>query len=132
MKLYRFFRNEKGFTIAEVVVSIGILMIGAVGTLSIIQSSFGGAATSRHIMVATNYARARMEEIRSTAFTNITTTYPANSASPSAVSSLPTGLWYRTYPDGTSADPLKIKVVVSWVEGSKTRLVNLETLVSSK
>ena len=116
-------------------------MIGAVMTVAIIQSSLGGAATSRHIMVATNYARARMEEIRSMTFANITTTYPANSNSPIDIPSdvlfsgrkpLPSGKWYRTYPNGTSADPLRIQVVVSWVEGSKTRSVNLETLVSSK
>lgn len=135
MKLYRFFRNEKGFTIAEAVVSIGILMIGAVGTLAIIQSSFGGAARSRHLMIATNLARARMEEIRSTPVANITTTYPANNGSPIAVSSLPSGQWYRTYPDGTSADPLKIRVVVNWKEkpdALKPNEVVLETMVSSK
>jgi type II secretory pathway pseudopilin PulG len=132
MRLYSFFRNEKGFTIAEVVVSIGILMVGAVGTIAIIQSSFGGAATSRHIMVATNLARGKIEEIRSTPFANITTTHPANNASPITLSSLPNGQWYRTYPAGTSVDPLKIKVVVSWVEGNKTRSISLETLVSSK
>jgi type II secretory pathway pseudopilin PulG len=131
MKIGKFFRNEKGFSIVEVVAAVGILMTGAVGTLGSIESCLNGTNTSRHVMVAVNYAHAKMEEIRSVSFANTTTTYPDNSASPTAVSSLPSGQWYRTYPDGTSANPLKIRVIVSWVERNKTRSVKIETLVNS-
>lgn len=132
MRVDSFFRNQDGFTVAEVVASVGILMIGAMGIFVAVQSSFSVAATSRRITVATNYAHARLEEIKSTDFVNITTTYPPNNTSPSIANSLPNGQWYRIYPDGTSIDPLRIQVVVTWLEGTKTRSISLETLVSSK
>ena len=126
--------DPRGFTLLETMIATGILLIGAVGALSLINYGLKATATSKHITAATNIARAKLEEIKNTPFKDITSYYPANpDGSPVESTSLPEeAIWVVSYPDGTAANPLNISLVVSWQEeGGRTNQVELRTLVTS-
>ena len=124
--------DSRGFTLLEVIIALGILLVGAVGALSLFSYGFRAITISKHITAATNIARARLEEIRNLPFEDITTVYPDGSVFPVENPSLPEGAtWTVSYPDGTEADPLRISLVVSWQEGDRTGRVELMTLVTS-
>ena len=125
--------GPKGFTLLEVMIALGILLIGAVGTLSIFGYGLRATAASKHVTAATNIARAKLEEIKNTPFDNITAAYPNGSSYDIESASLPEGTtWTVSYPDGTGANPLNISLIVSWQgENGRTSQVELMTLVTS-
>jgi prepilin-type N-terminal cleavage/methylation domain-containing protein len=125
--------DHRGFTLLETMIALGILLIGAVGALSLFSYGLKATATSKYITAATNIARAKLEEVKNTPFQNITTTYPNDSSYNVENASLPEGAtWTVSYPDGIGANPLNISLVVSWQdEGGRTSQVELRTLVTS-
>ncbi|MBC8234584.1 prepilin-type N-terminal cleavage/methylation domain-containing protein [bacterium] len=128
--------DPRGFTLLETMIATGVLLIGAVGALSLIDYGLKATATSKHITAATNIARAKLEEIKNTPFKDITTYYPANpDGSPVESISLPEGAAWTasySYPEGPDKKLLDISLVVSWQEeGGRTSQVELRTLVTS-
>jgi Tfp pilus assembly protein PilV len=123
-------------------IAMGMLLIGAIGALSLFNYSLKATATSKHITAATNIARAKLEEIKSTPFEDIITLYPNDSSSrveddfpteSTLLRKLPDeeAMCTVSYPDGTMANPLNASVVVSWQENGGSRQVELMTLVTS-
>lgn len=121
-------RSQRGFSTLEVIVSLGIILIALTGTLSLFKAGFGSLASSNKLTVALNVARAKLEEIKGTEFSRITSLYPDGSTY--TVPNLSGGALKVEYPNGTSSDPLIVKVTVTWPEGEVERSINLVTMVS--
>jgi type II secretory pathway pseudopilin PulG len=60
--------NENGFTLIELVITAGILVIGLVGMAVLMISSMNINKTSRQMAVATTLAHSKMETIRQIAY----------------------------------------------------------------
>ena len=132
--------DSRGFTFLEVMIALGILLIGAAGVLSLFSYGLRATTPSKHITAATNIARAKLEEIKSiplenknTPFGNIIIMFPGDAAYDVGSASLPEeATWTVSYPDGTMANPLSVSVVVAWQEeNGNTKQVELMALVTA-
>ena len=56
--------NTKGFTLIEIVISLGILLIGILAVLALFPVGFDSAGRSADLTKATIYAQNKMEEIK--------------------------------------------------------------------
>ena len=124
--------DSRGFTLLESTIALGILFISVVSALSLFCYGLKTAATTKYTMKATNIARAKLEEIKSTPFEDITTTFPDGNVFLVESTPFPEGAtWTVSYPDGTEANPLEIYLAVSWEENGRAKQVELTTLVAS-
>jgi hypothetical protein len=122
-------RGERGTSILEAVVALSITLIALSGTMGLFSIGFKSSISSAHLTTALNAARAKLEEIKGTEFSRITTVYPDGSTYP--VPNLNGGTLRVEYPNGTSSNPLVISVSVAWQEGEVVKEINLMTMVSS-
>jgi prepilin-type N-terminal cleavage/methylation domain-containing protein len=106
--------NEKGFTLVEVMVSIGILSFGLLAVAAMQNSALLGTAKSKAVTEATTVAMDRMEQLWAMPFDTFTASYPAGTYSdPAPPSNIISVKW-----DISDAPPLpsdsakKIKVTV--------------------
>lgn len=121
--------SQRGASVLEVILALGIIFLALTGTLSLFKAGFRSLASSDRMTVALNSARSKLEEIKGTEFSQITTLYPDGS-----IYTLPSinGAIRVEYPNGTSSDPLIVKVTVTWPEGDVQRSITLVTMVSSR
>jgi len=139
--------QESGFTLAEAVLALAITLIGSVFIISVFLAGTRFNAESEDRSVAASIAQLKMEEIMNTRFRYITYDHPPGETSFESkpqdepywtvdsqsqwITSLPGGKYDIEYPDGLDADPLRIKVTVSWLGSlGLNSAVSLETLVS--
>lgn len=145
----KIWNNEKGFTLAEAVVAQMILMIVALATLNGFIIGFKFNAESEDKTVATNIAQQKLEEIIKAFITNPNNMGNLHPAGITLFSSLPqitpyyvsiNGVWKEalkngkyqiSYPYGLNANPISVKVTVSWDSPTnKEASVSLESLLS--
>jgi type II secretory pathway pseudopilin PulG len=138
--------QERGFTVIEAVVAQAILMIGAISVWSMFVVGTRYNAQAEDKTVAANIAQLKMEEIMNTPFRYIVYDHPpgetafaeetrdkpywVHNTQGELIESLPGGRYEVAYPDGLDADPLRIRVTVSWNGTHPNSSVNLDTLVS--
>lgn len=65
--------NKKGFTLAEVLIAIGVISLGIFAMIALIMVIIKGNAQSRNITIGTNLAQEKMEIILNTSYGSITT-----------------------------------------------------------
>jgi type IV pilus assembly protein PilV len=118
IKVYRI-RNNKGFTLIEIMVAIFILVVALLGVAGVTVSVINGNAFSKDITSATTLAQDKIEELKDTAYGSI--------VSGSDTSSIYTRTWTVTSP---ITDSKTIVVVVSWSRGGNTRNVTLRSIVT--
>jgi len=139
-------KQKNGFTVIEAVVAQIMLTIGALSVWSLFVVGSRLNAESEDRTIATNIAQQKMEEIMNTRFRCIVTTHPAGQVlftdeaqeepywiydrKGELITSLPNGKYTISYPDGLNADPLRIRVKVSWEGMHPNSFVSMETLVS--
>ncbi len=75
-RLMRTLTGQRGFTLAEVLVAVVIIMVGLVAVASGFQYATSGVATGRGETIATFLAEQRMEQIKTVAMTNYDPPYP--------------------------------------------------------
>jgi hypothetical protein len=104
------------------------------GTLSLFITGYRNLASPKNLTAATNIARSKIEEIKSTSFESITTNFPAgDSSAEDSPELLPEGAMLNiSYPDGEDVNPLAVSVTVSWHEDGNTREIQLITLVTQQ
>lgn len=124
-KLEMLLKQQDGFTLNEILVSIALIAIGVIGfsvnTIGVIQGNY----ISANVTIATNLAQDKMEEVKAqTSFTNGTVTDTDTGAS---------GIPFtrtRTISDVSGESNLKdIEVKVSWREYLIDREVTINTLI---
>lgn len=123
-------RFERGASIVEVAVALGITLIALTGAAQLLSFGFKSATSSAYMTIAVNAARAKIEEMKGVEFSKAPIEYPAGSAR--AVDELPNGTLRIEYPQGTSADPLPVLITVEWVEKGVRRSVKLATMLGAK
>jgi len=122
-------QNEKGVTMIETLIATALIVFISTSAMSLFIAGYKYNAISEQIVTATNIARARVEFIRNTEFSNITNFFPAGYSV--TLEELPSGECYVTYPDGVGVDPLNVLVCVDWTERGTPHSVKLSTLITN-
>jgi len=123
-------KGERGISILEVAVALGVILIALTGATQLLSFGFRSAGSSAYMTTALNAARAKLEEIKGDELLRIPTDYPDGSTY--TVPDLPEGELKVEYPNGTTSDPLVIRITVRWREKNITRNAILATMVTSK
>ena len=108
------YQLKKGFTLAEVLVSTGILTVIIVGLIKILIYCSLLADMSANITIAMRDAQNKLEEIRNSDYSSITTNY-VSGGTPGNTFNLSQGTGEGViYMDASNPDLLKIEIDVSW------------------
>ncbi len=110
----RFLKNRAGLTLPELMVAVVILALTVTGILVSYLRCMQLNEISNNMSLAVQVAKSKMEDMKTTAFTQIKTTY-------NNVSFAVTGLNGRgvSYVDDTNAKLLKLTVTICFKESNK-------------
>ena len=112
-------RNNKGFTLVEVLIAMFILVVALLGMAAVTVSVINGNSFSKEVTSATTLAQDKMEELKDTAYSSL--------ASGSDTNSIYTRTWTVTSP---ISDAKTIVIVVSWSRSGNAHNVSLRTIVA--
>ena len=123
--MIKLIRNTKGFTLIEIVISLGILLIGILAVLALFPVGFDSASRSADLTKATIYAQDRMEEIKRLG-------YPV-AAVPSATAFSDPRFTYTVLVStaGLPANCQQVTLGVSWNYKGKPHNENFVTIIAS-
>ena len=115
-------KNDKGFTLIEVLIAMAILSVGLLGTAALITGIIKGNQISNRLTIATTLAQDKMEEIKGDSYSNAVTETKAFLPSPD-------DQYERevTVDDSSATDMKTVTVTVYW--GSDKSVV-LQTILS--
>ncbi len=80
MRIPRRVRHEKGFTLVEIVVALGILVVAIIGLVSVIAHTTRHNAVNRENQTAMRAAEKKIEEMVNSSFATVFTTFSATGA----------------------------------------------------
>ncbi|MCM8813359.1 MAG: type II secretion system GspH family protein [Candidatus Omnitrophica bacterium] len=132
-------KKIQGFTLIELMISIGIFGIVFLALLSGYMSCLKINESSRGMMIATEDARRVIEQMRSLAVASLVSITAVNWtswASANGLTALPAEQIVVTYTDGDGTgnplddDPLQVTVRVNWNEAGRARALNLATRIT--
>ena len=75
-------KNDKGFTLIEVLIAMAILSVGLLGTAALITGIIKGNQISNRVTIGTTLAQDKMEEIKGDSYSNAVTETKAFLPSP--------------------------------------------------
>jgi type II secretory pathway pseudopilin PulG len=135
-------RDERGFTIMELVVAMAFLGIVIVTLMNLFTSVRQINRAANNYTIAVQVAQQLLEKYRNTAYGNITTgttdvTSSALSAYPSLLAprSATTAVAYVTSTGGSAASDVgfkKVDVAISYKDRTGTRQVQFSTIIGSR
>jgi len=116
-------KNNKGFSLIEILVAITILSVGLLGTAALISGIIRGNQVSNRVTTATTLAQDKMEDIKRLGYSNSVSETRVSLSSP-----------YNNYerevtvtPNSPAANMKTVTVEVYW-DSSKS--VSLKTILS--
>ena len=122
-------RNEKGFTLLEILVALSILSIGLLGMAGLTTSIIHGNTLSRKVTTATTLGQDRMEHFRRLGYS---TTPTADTTTTEDYNSIPDYPFYKRVSfidvNSPSAGMKTITVTVYW--NSNAGSVALQTILA--
>jgi len=129
-------KYKRGLTLVEVMVAAVFIIIAIIALLGVFTVSLNYISRARELHVATDDLKDVLEKIKSTAFVDITTVFPDDTAVPESVVGtfqLDDEVIIVNYPDGTADDPLEIEVTITWTgrAGGQTYSHTFKTLRTS-
>ncbi len=127
-------RSGKGFTLIEVLLSLGIFAVVVVGLMGFCVSLAALRESSRNLSQASSDARAVLEQMRETSaggLAAITAMNWTNWAANNSLTVLENEAIAVNYAN-PNVDPLDITVQVSWTERGRARAASFESLVTRR
>ena len=120
--------EPQGLTLLEILIAITILTIGLLAVASVATIVIKSNAASNKLSIASMLVQDKLEEIRATHYTNVTS---------EPLATVPSIPWASRQVVVTPGTPIpgtkKIDVIVSWIDGSgNSRSVSLSTLQSEE
>jgi type IV pilus assembly protein PilV len=115
---------EKGFTIIEIMIVIGIFSIGILAVASMQVSAFQGNRSATLRTIAITLASEQMENLVSQNYGTI-----AGSTNPNTVDNFDIS-WVVTNSTSPSPTTKTIVVTVTWTDRGETRNVNLNHIIA--
>ena len=112
--------DNKGFTLLEILCSVVILTVGVMGVMWAFSSGMLAGTDVENVNLALNLAQAKAEELKDTAFADL------SDSGPSPDPEFPD---FSTEIDvAEGEDPMQIDIIVSWETKSGQSEVTLTTL----
>lgn len=127
-----------GFTLIELMIGVGILVIAIAGLLGVFTACFGLNESAGNLTIAISHARCVIEEVRDRNIPSIITGIDwatwAQSDPPGGggCNNLNGESVQVSYPSGAGANPLEILVTVNWTEKGRARNAQLATLLTER
>lgn len=128
-RLFRISRNERGFSMIEVIMATAIVAIVMVEIVGVTTRGLRMTSSLSNITVACLIASDKIEEIYTMSPEAVISSFPMGQTR--LVSDLPNGQWYVAYPKGTNVDPIQIDVYVKWQENNREHLFKVSTMLTS-
>jgi len=120
-------KQNKGFTLVELLVAVYVLLIGICGILSLFINSMSSIQSSWDLTTATTHAQYILEEMQSiNNLGEIELTDWSQWAQKQNLNTLPEETFNVTYSDPPN-DPLDIQVVDQWQRKGRVNSVTLRT-----
>jgi prepilin-type N-terminal cleavage/methylation domain-containing protein len=125
-------RDERGFTLIEVMIAILLSAITALGMIGLFRAQARAGAFSRRETEAAVLAEDRLEVLRTKAVSTVaSTTTETNLTEAGLVVTSPTpGPYTRTSVVSINGTQVDIAVTVSWDDGRQTKSVTVRTFRS--
>jgi len=125
------FRQQAGFTLAEVLAAVMLLSIGLLAVVAASRAGREYEQRAVYIALGRNIAQGRIDKLRSLSVDSL----PAQAGTTTS-SSLPAGNAVQTtvvgYPGASETNMYKVAVRVSWPEANGTRSISYETIIVRK
>ena len=112
-----------GFTLLEMLLALVLLAVGTVALTELLQKANQGIGGGENVLIATQLAQSRMEELRNTAYSSLSDESAASISSPSGFAR------FTREVDVTQlhSDTLRqVNVIVSWTTQGGTADVTLQ------
>lgn len=115
--------KPRGFTLLEMLLALVLLAVGTIALVELLQKANQGIGGGENVLIATQLAQSRMEELRNTAYSSLSDESAASISSPSGFTR------FTREVDVTQlhSDTLRqIDVTVSWAAPGGTADVTLQ------
>jgi len=119
-------KNEKGFTLLEILIAVVLLSVGMLAMGSFLGSFVNRNAANERMTTGTAMAEEKVEALRSQALSTDLTAADGSTETLTASG----GNYTRTWVINDTNNPHTITVTVAWVDGETPRQVVLATLVN--
>ena len=86
LRMTHFTLRRSGFTLLELMLAVSLLAIGTIAIVELLQRSQTASADGENVLIATNLAQRRLEELRNTAYGSLADESRASVSSPSGFS----------------------------------------------
>ena len=125
--------GQKGFTLLEVMIAVFLLAVAIMGAASLTTSVIKGNSSSQTLTTATTLAKDKMEELKATNYTALSTAGSPDYATASGtVQASASGSYYTRTWGVAGTDPKTITVIVTWPTNQTVqRRVELKTIRAS-
>lgn len=110
--------GNRGFTLVELMAAMSVLVISALAAVSTGLSTLNLTRTSKDTSTAMSDLQSAMERVLALPHDNIATTYPSGTAI-AGYNHLLNETIIPTYPLGTTADPLEIRLTITFQDFQK-------------
>lgn len=131
---YRKGKFVTGFTLLELLIACGVLIVALCGLLLLFNYCYALAMQAGHTTMATAGAYGKLEEIRNYDYTGIISNYNGTTFTIDGLEQFNgNGAVTVAYVDGTNYELLQVNIDVNWQErGNRTLTLPLASLIAKK
>jgi len=122
--------NTKGFTLIEIVISLGILVVGILAVLALFPVGFDSASRSADLTKATIYAQLKMENIKKYGYPVSAVATPTDFTTLDANAETRFKYTVQVSTAGLPPNCQQVTLRVAWTYKGKTRNEDFVTIIA--
>jgi prepilin-type N-terminal cleavage/methylation domain-containing protein len=125
--------NNKGFSLIEFMIAITILSVGLMALVGLQSTAIKGNGSNKNLTTAVMLAEKKMEDLKNTAFTSLTTGTTNDPGNPLTGIGGSGGFFNRSWNVQTyssSTNMKQITVTIAWTAAGRSHSTSLDTVVT--